>query len=205
MDYTQLASEESIKKTLKALAERNVEAIVVANKEEALTKVKELVPAGVSVMNGASVTLEEIGFVEYLKSGTHPWNNLHASILAEKDPAKQAGLRKEAALSDYYLGSVHALSEGGEFIIASNTGSQLPHIVFTSPNLVFVVGAQKIVPDLPEAFNRLEKHVIPLEEVHMQQLYRAHTFPSKVVIFNRENPASGRKVRMILVKEKLGF
>jgi hypothetical protein len=114
-------------------------------------------------------------------------------------------LRKQAVLSDYYLGSVHALAETGEFIIASNSGSQLPHIVFTSPNLIFVVGTQKIVPTLADAMKRLEEHVIPLEDKHMMVAYGAHTMDSKIVIFKHENPMMGRKVRMILVNEKLGF
>ena len=156
-------------------------------------------------MNGSSVTLEQIGFVDYLKSGTHPWNNLHTGILAEKDPAKQGELRKQAVLSDYYLGSVHALSETGEFIIASNSGSQLPHIVFTSPNIIFVVSTQKIVPSLADGIKRLEEYVVPLEDKHMQELYGVGTAISKMVIFKREKPGSGRTVKMILVEEKLGF
>jgi len=131
MTYNQLATAESIQKTIAALAEHNVEGLSVASGAAALAKIKELIPAGASVMNGASVTLEQIGFVDYLKSGEHGWNNLHANIVAETDKAKQAQLRKESALSDYYLGSVHGLSETGEFVIASNTGSQLPHVVFT--------------------------------------------------------------------------
>lgn len=187
------------------LGKIGVEGIYVETGAEALAKIKELIPAGASVMNGASVTLEQIGFVELLKSGQHNWNNLHAQILAETDKAKQGSLRKQATLSDYYLGSIHALTQDGPFIIASNTGSQLPHIVFTSPNLIFVVSTKKIVANLDEAMKRLHEHVIPLEEKHMQDLYGVHTFPSKIVIFNRENPMMGRKVHMILVNEDLGF
>ncbi|MDA1168819.1 MAG: lactate utilization protein [bacterium] len=205
MQYSTLATKESISKTVAGLKKHNVEAIVVANKDEALAKIKELIPSEASVMNGSSVTLEQIGFVDYLKSGTHPWNNLHANILAEKEPAKQSLLRKQAVLSDYYLGSVHALTETGEFIIASNSGSQLPHIVFTSPNLIFVVSTKKIVPTLTDALKRLEEHVVPLEDVHMQELYGVNTAVSKIVIFNREKPGSGRTVNIILVEEDLGF
>jgi len=205
MEYNKLASQETIDATVAALQERNVEAIVVATKEDAFTKIKELIPNGASVMNGASVTLEQIGFVDYLKSDTHSWNNLHKGILAETDKTKQAALRKQAELSDYYLGSVHAIAATGEMVIASNSGSQLPHIVFTSPKIIFVAGAQKIVPTLTDAMDRLTNYVVPLEDVHMQQLYNAHTYPSKIVIFNRESPTSGRKVRMILVREILGF
>jgi len=56
---------------------------------------------------------------------------------------------------------VHALTEEGEFIVALNTGSQLPHIVFSSLNLILVVGTQKLVPDMENAMKRLENYVVP--------------------------------------------
>ena len=205
MNYDTLASDESVAKTIAALKEKNIEAMVVRTKDEALEAAKALIPEGATVMNGASVTLEQIGFVEYLKAGKHGWNNLHDAIVKETDKAVQSQLRRQALLSEYYLGSVHALAETGQFIVASNTGSQLSHIVFSSKNLIFVVSTKKIVPGVTDMYERLEKHVIPLEEVHMQQKYGASTYPSKVVLVNRENPNMGRKVHMILVKEDLGF
>ena len=205
MDYTALASKENVDRTVLALTANHVEAVVVKNGAETLEKIKSFIPQGASIMNGSSVTLEQVGFVDYLKSGTHGWNNLHEGIVAEKDPAKQSALRKQAVLSDYYLGSVHALTEDGEFIIASNTGSQLPHVVFTSPNLIFVVSTKKIVPTLAEAMKRLEDYIIPLEEKHMLEKYGVGTAANKIVVFKGENPKLGRKVRMILVEESLGF
>ncbi len=173
----------TLERVTAALSGNGVEAIVVESGIQALEKIKELIPAGATVMNGASITLEQIGFVEYLKSGNHGWKNLHAAIVAEQDPTKQAALRKQTTLSDYYLGSVHALSETGEFVIGSNSGSQLPHIVFSSPNLIFVVGIQKIVPTLSEAMKRLEEYVVPLENKHMQEKYGVNTMLAKIVIF----------------------
>jgi len=205
MDYTTLASDEQIAKTVAALTEHGLTTTVVENGAAALAKIKEMIPAGASVMNGASRTLEQIGFVDFLKSGTHGWNNLHEAILAEKDPAKQAQLRKQAVLSDYYLGSVHALTETGEFVVASNSGSQLPHIIFTSRNVILVVSTQKIVPALKEAFDRLEKQVVPLEDQRMRERHGVGTAISKLLVFKRESKFGGRNVQMILVKEKLGF
>lgn len=205
MNYEKLASQEITKKVIEALAKRNVEAVAVENASEALVKIKELIPKSASVMNGASVTLEQIGFMDYLKAGEHGWNNLHAGIVAEKDPAKQGLLRKHALLSDYYLGSVHALAATGEFIVASNTGSQLPHLAFSSPNLILVVSTKKIVPTLPDAMNRLIEHVVPLEDVQMKRKYGVGTSVNKIFTFHNENPMMGRKIRMILVNEDLGF
>ncbi len=205
MIYDEIPNDDSIKKTVDALRANGIEPFAVKNGAEALAKIKELIPAGASVMNGASCTLEQIGFVEYLKSGNHGWNNLHESIITEKDRAKQMILRKQATLSDYYLGSVHALAQTGEFLVASNTGSQLPHIVFTSPNLIFVVSTKKIVPTLADGMKRLEEYVVPLEDKNIMAKYNIHTTLSKIVIFKRENPMMGRKVRLILVNEDLGF
>jgi hypothetical protein len=205
MDYTKLASEESLAKTVEGLKSKGYDPIVVGNKEEALAKVKELIPVGVSVMNGSSVTLEQIGFVDYLKAGQHGWNNLHAGILAENDPTKRAELRMQSSLSEYYLGSVHAMIENGEFIVASNTASQLPHVVYTSKNLIFALSTKKIVPNLNEAMNRLEKHIIPLEDEHMKGLYGSGTVLNKIVIFKGESPHNKRKIHFVLVKEDLGF
>lgn len=156
-------------------------------------------------MNGSSVTLEQIGYVEYLSEGKHGWQDLHALVNAENDKQKRAQLRRESVLSEYYLGSVHALSETGDFVIASNTGSQLPHVVYTSSNLIFVVSTKKIVPTLEDALKRLEDHVVPLENEHMLELYNMPTALNKIVIFRGESAMIGRKVTFLLIEEDLGF
>ncbi|MBI4157529.1 lactate utilization protein [Candidatus Woesebacteria bacterium] len=204
-DFGQLATETQIQNTLEALKKNGVEGIVVNTGSKALKRIKELIPEGASVMNGSSVTLETIGFVDYLKSGSHSWNNLHGAIVKETEREKQKEARRESLTSDYYLGSVHALTEEGEFLVASNTGSQLPHIAFSSPNVILVVGSQKIVPTLEDAMARLKDYVVPLEDKHMRQKYGVGTNLSKILIFRKEVPMNQRTIRMVLVKEKLGF
>lgn len=203
--YSKPAVNARLVKAVAELEAKGIETYIVSNAREALVKIKKLIPKNASVMNGSSKTLEEIGFVDYLKSGRHGWNNLHEAIVNESDPKEKSRLRKEAVLADYYLGSVHALTENGDFIVASNTGSQLPHIVYTSPNLIFVVGAQKIVGDLEGAMRRLDEYVVPLEDENMNQKYGMGTKLNKIVIFRGESEFTGRKIRMILVREKLGF
>jgi hypothetical protein len=205
MEYNTLASKEAVEKTVAALKERNFEPIILETKKQALEKIKELIPAGASVMNGASTTLDQIGFVGHLKSGDHDWHNLHEAILSEKDPKEQAKLRRMSVVSDFYLGSVHALSQTGEMVIASNTGSQLPHLVYTSPNIILVVSTKKITPSLESALERLRVHVLPLEDERIQKQYGIHTTHAKTLILHKENPSMGRKVHVLLVSEDLGF
>ena len=205
MEFNTLASQEDVDKAVAAMAPRGFKAVVVKSGADALEEIKKHIPAGASVMNGASVTLEQIGFVEYLKSGTHGWNNLHQGVLEEKDPVKQAELRRHSVVSGYYLGSAHALSQTGEILIASNTGSQLPHLAYTSPNLILVISTKKITPTLSDAMERLEKHVIPLEDVHMQQKYGVGTAHNKTLILHAESSMTKRNVVVLLVQEDLGF
>lgn len=203
--WDRLANEASVKTTMSALKRKGYEAFLVPTGKEALSKIKNLVPKGASVMNGSSTTLKEIGYIDYLKSEKHGWRNLHGEILGEKDQVKQKELKKLAFTSDYYLGSVHALIENGEFVVASNTASQLPHVTHTSPNLIFVVSTKKIVPDFESAMKRLNEHVVPLEDKRMMDLYGTGTMLNKILIFKGESPFVGRKIIFILVNERLGF
>ena len=205
MDYNNLASVEVIEKTINSLKKRGFLPEVIETREAALMRIKELIPGGATVMNGSSRTLEEIGFIEHLKTNNHGWKNLHADILALSDTTEQQKMREQAFFSEFYLGSVHALTESGELLIASNSGSQLPHLVSTSANLILVVGAQKIVPTVDEAFKRLDEQVIPLEEKRMRAAQGVGTYPSKVLLLNREPDFMGRKVHLLIVNEILGY
>ena len=200
-----MSSEESIIKTQEALRTRGMDAVIVNTQAEALSKIKELIPSGASVNNGSSRTLEQIGYIDYLKTKTHGWNNLHAGIIEEQDEVKKVKLRNEALFSDYYLGSAHAIAETGEIVVASASGSQLPHLVFTSPNLILVVGAQKIVSNYEDAMKRVREFVVPLEDARMKEVGMGGTILSKILTIEHEPKFMGRTVTVILVKEPLGF
>ena len=204
-NYETLASAKSINTVEKALASNGFLPETVETGAEALARIKELIPKGVSVMNGSSRTLEEIGFIDYLTNGEHGWNNLHDGILAEKDPAKQMELRKYSVVSDFYLGSVHAIAETGELVVASASGSQFPHLAFTSPNLILVVGTHKIVATLADAHKRIAEYVFLLEDERIKSMGYPGSLLGKEIILHKEHPMMGRKVHVILVNQKLGF
>jgi len=202
--YNELASDERVNTAEKALKENGFLTKVFETKEAVFNRIKELIPSDATLMNGSSRTLEEIGFVDYLKKGEHGWRNLHEEILVEKDGTKQQELRKYSVVSDFYLGSVHAVSETGELVIASASGSQLAHLVYTSQNVILVVGTQKIAATLEDARNRVTAYVFPLEDERMKSVgYPGSTF-GKELIFYKELQM-GRKVYVFFVKEKLGF
>ncbi len=194
----------NIEKTIKSLEEKGYEVSLVKSGSEALKEIVKTIPEGSSVTNGSSVTLEQIGYIDLVENEKQNWLDLGTKIRKEEDQEKRAKMRKDSSISDYYVGSVHALIENGDYLVASNTGSQLPHIVFTS-NLIFVISTKKIVSNLSEAMQRLTEIVVPLEDEHMKKLYGTGTMLNKIVVSKGEAPMIGRKVKFILVEEDLGF
>jgi LUD domain len=197
-----LATPESVQRAVEALRENGFKAEVVADRKAALEKVQSLIPEGARVMTGGSKTLDEIGFTRLLASGSHPWVNLKGRLLSEPDAAKQVELRKQAIYADYFLGSVHAVTEAGQLVAGSATGSQIAGYAYGGENLILVAGTQKVTPDLGEALRRLREHSVPLEDKRMKELGAPGTLLSKILIYEKERR---RNVHVILVNEKLGF
>jgi hypothetical protein len=202
--WAELASEVTVRRTMEGLKGRGVRVEFLQNRDEALKRLIGFIPPGAELTTGASTTLEEMGFVDLLKSGNHPWNNLKAKIVAEKDPLKQAELRKKSVTAEYFLGSIHAIAQSGEIIVASNTGSQLAPYAYSSKNVVWVVGVQKIVHNVEEGMRRVREYCLPLEDQRMKRAGFEGSSIGKILIFEREN-LPFRKLTLFFVNEKLGF
>ncbi len=204
MNYTTLATPEIIKKVTDACAGRNITVHVVDTKADALETIKKLIPSGSDVMSGGSTTLNQIGYIDYVKDGAHEWNNVKEKILAETDPIKQNELRQRSVLAPYFLGSVHAITEDGQAVVVSGSGSQIPSYAFTSDNVIWVAGTQKIVPTLADAFKRVTDFVLPLEDARMKE---AMGFGSSIAMWwiFEKSVLPHRKFHLILVNEVLGY
>lgn len=203
MNYDAIPSKEIITKTIKSVKDRGINVELVNNKEDALKRLKELIPANSEIMTGGSTTLEQIGFINLLKSKKHSWINLKDQLFAEKDEKKQAELRKKSITADYFIGSVHAIAQTGEILIASATGSQLPSYAYSSDNVIWIAGAHKIVKNLDEGLKRICEYTYPLEDKRMKRSGYSGSTIGKILIFERE--IMPRKITLILVNEKLGF
>lgn len=202
--YDQIPSREVIDRTMDAVQRRGVDVEFVETKSDALRRLVDLIPAGAEVMRGGSNTLEEIGFGAFLRDGRKELRDLKKAIQAQDDREKRAELRRKSVTADYFLGSVHAVAETGEILTASASGSQLPAYAYSAKHIIWVVGAQKIVPDVDTAFKRIRDYALKLEDEKMKKLGYPGSTIGKILLFEREtNPA--RQVRLILVNERLGF
>jgi hypothetical protein len=200
--FAKLASDEQITRATRALEANGIQVLIAKNGEEAKRLFFELVPDGSEIFLGASVTLEKLGITaEVDKSGR--FDALRPKMFAMNRETQGREIRKLVGGPDFAAGSVHAVTEDGQVMIASNTGSQLGPYATSAGSVIWVVGAQKIVKDLNEGFKRIQEYSVPLEEEHMQQLYKMSTNLNKVLIINRE--IRPNRITMIIVKEELGF
>jgi len=203
MDWNRIPDEATIQKTMEGLKKRNFNPLIVDDRTAALAKLKELIPPGADIMEGASTTLEEIGFIAYLMSGQQPWQNWKDRIFAEKDREKQAKLRRESTMAGYFLGSVQAITEDGIVLGVDATGSRQGGYVFSAAHVIWVSGVNKLVVDVDAAFRRVNEHCFPLEDARQKKTGNpAGTVIGKTVLY--ENEAPGR-ITTILIREKLGF
>ncbi len=203
VDWNRMPDQGAIERTMNGMRARNFNPVLVENRGEALSKLRQMIPDGAEVMTGSSTTLSEIGFTDLLKEGNHPWKAWKDRILAEKDPAKQADMRRASTTAEYFLGSVQAITESGQVLGVDATGSRQGGYVFSARHVIWVAGVNKLVTDLVLAFLRLHQHIVPLEDARMKKIGAPGTSIGKMVVYERE--AVPDRVSTILVKEKLGF
>ena len=200
--FSEIASNEQIQRTTQALEANGIKTLIAENAEDAKRLFFELVPEGSEVFLGSSVTLETLGIQSEVDTSGR-FDALRPRMFAMNRETQGREIRKLVGAPDYAAGSVHAVTEDGHVLIASNSGSQLGAYSTSAGKVIWVVGAQKLVKDLNEGMKRIEEYVVPLEEEHMQTLYKVSTAISKLLIINREIRPG--RITMIIVKEKIGF
>jgi len=201
-EFAELATDEQIERTARSLEANGIHTLIAENGAEAKRLFFELIPDEAEVFLGSSVTLEKLGIKDEIDQSGR-FDALRPKMFAMNRETQGREIRKLGGAPDYAAGSVHAVTEDGQVLIASNTGSQLGPYAAGAGKIIWVVGAQKIVKDLNEGLRRIAEYCYPLEEMHMQELYKMSTGVSKVLIVNRE--IRPNRITMIIVKEKLGF
>lgn len=200
--FAKPASDEQIARTVRALESNGIQVLIAENSQEAKRLFFGLVPEGSEVFLGASVTLETLGIKDEIDNSGR-YDALRPKMFAMNRETQAREMRKLGGAPDFAAGSVHAVTEDGQVLIASKTGSQLGPYASGAGKVIWVVGTQKLVKDLSQGLRRIAEYCVPLEEKHMQQLYGVGTSPNKILIVNREIRPG--RITMILVKEELGF
>lgn len=203
MNYKKAPSESIINKTVESLNRRGFNAIVVSTKDEAREAALSMIAEGSEVMTMTSKTLEEVGIAEAINSGSK-YVSLKNKLMSMDRTKESREMQEIGAAPAVAVGSVHGVTEDGQIIIASATGSQLPAYAYGADKVIWVVGAQKISKTLDTAMQRLNEYVLPLESERARIAYGVEgSNVSKLLIMNNE--FTPNRIHVILVKESLGF
>ncbi len=143
------------------LGRRGIDLAYCADGASAVAYLLSRIPAGATVMNGGSTTLEQIGFLDALKDGPYDW--LRPQVKAVNDPEERTRARRRATIADYFVGGINAITEAGEIVNADGSGNRISAYAFGAGKLFLVAGVNKIVPDIAAAFERL-RNVAAVEE-----------------------------------------
>jgi hypothetical protein len=199
--FTTLPDDEALEATVVALEEHGFGVEVVDDLDAARQAATARIPEGASVMTNTSVTLQEAGIADAINGdGTY---DSARNKLNELDYATQLPEMKAiGGQPDFALGSVHAVTHDGVLVIASASGSQLASYAWGAANVIFVVGAQKVVPDLETARQRIFEHSLPLEDARAYAAYGMNSYVGKILEIHQENPG---RIHVVLVRQAVGF
>jgi hypothetical protein len=189
--FTTLPDDQTLAATVVALEEHgfSVEAVLAR------------IPEGSSVMTNTSVTLAETGIADAINDGDR-YASARNRMMALDFATQAQEMKVIGGQPDYALGSVHAVTRDGTLVIASASGSQLASYAWGAANVIFVVGAQKLVPTLEEAHRRIYQHSLKLEDARAVAAYGQNSFVGKVLEIHQELPG---RIHIVLIRQQVGF
>src|SRR5437763_738280 len=124
MNYKKLASKDIVEKTIKALEANGISAEYVQTGKEAKAKVIEMIPLSAEIMDMTSRTLDSLGIPKEIQE-SGKYNSVKKKLMSLDRKTQALEMQKLGAAPEWTVGSVHAVTQDGKVLIASNTGSQL--------------------------------------------------------------------------------
>ena len=199
--FTVLPNDQTLAATVVALEEHGFSVDVVDDFDTARKTVLARIPRGSSVMTNTSVTLQETGIAEAINDGG-PYDSARNKMLALDFATQAQDMKAIGGQPDYALGSVHAVTRDGTLVIASASGSQLASYAWGAANVIFVVGAQKLVPTLQAAHERIYQHSLKLEDARAYAAYGQNSSVGKILEIHQELPG---RIHIVLIRQVVGF
>jgi len=141
---------ETVKKNLEA---NGFTVSVFATGEEAAAYLNREID-GVTVGMSGSVTMGQLGLKESLSTHNVLYNHGFT-------PCDSGQVQQLAAVADVYLLSANGLAETGELVNIDGTGNRVASSLYGHRKVYFVIGKNKLAPDLHSALNRARNIAAP--------------------------------------------
>ena len=200
VEFVKPASEATLEALAERLRARNFEVVILDDGAAATAEVLARVPEGSQVHTGKSKTLEDIGiFQEFMENEKYDFIRRRTLKMDRKTQLDE--MRKAGAAPDIMVNSAHAVTEAGQIVMTSATGSQIGPIAYGAGKLILVIGSQKVVPDLDTAFRRIEDYVIPYEEDRLNVAHGVARMNRTLILEGDHTPG---RTTIILVRQPIG-
>ena len=202
-----------------ALLKNGMAAIWAADGAKALEGAVALIQPGDRIGVGGSVTLEEIGLMELLRSGHVGQVTFTLYDQYRKDlPREEAlSLRHKSLESDLFFSGANAITLGGELVNMDGYGNRVAGLAFGPGRICVIAGMNKIVADIPAALARIKTIAAPRNCRRLNRLTPCHETgrcndavcqaPERICnVYSviRRQPG-GNRITVILVGEALGY
>jgi hypothetical protein len=200
-DFKAPASDAKLDELAANLRARNFGVVVVQTGAEAKSEVLRRIPDGARIHSGKSKTLEDIGLFDTLM-GSDEYDFVRKQTMKLDRITQRREMVKLGATPDLMINSVQAVTQAGQLVVVSASGSQIGAISTGAERLILVVGSQKIVPNLDAAFQRVQEHVLPYEDARLVEMLGIHTAWTRTLILEREFTPG--RTTVILVRDPVG-
>ena len=148
-----------------------MQAAYVETVEEAIERIKNMLPEGATVSHGGSMTLVESGISEFLHKN---YTFIDRGEVGCQTP-------------DCYFSSANAITENGVIYNVDGNSNRVSALLYGSEKVIIVVGVNKLVKDLAEAVYRVKTVAAPKNCVRLHKnTYCAKN--GKCVSLNLEHP-----------------
>ena len=145
----------SFDKVKQNLEKKGYKVTVCDTKEDAAEYIDKLLD-GKSVGFGGSVTVEQMGLYDKLKSHNEVYS--HAKVPEGKTKAE---IRTLANAAEVYISSANGLSEEGEIVNIDGACNRISSICYGHEKVIFVIGKNKLASTYDEALFRARNIAAP--------------------------------------------
>jgi L-lactate utilization protein LutB len=202
-----------------ALQKNGMAAIWAPSRKTALESAIELIQAGDRIGVGGSVTLDEIGLMETLRSGRAGRKKFIFYDQYRVNASRNAALalRHKSLEADLFFSGTNAITKAGELVNMDGYGNRVAALSFGPTRVCVVAGINKIVSDVDAALDRIKTIAAPLNCLRLNRLTPCHKTgrcddarcraPERIcnILSVIRRQPGGNRITVILVGEKLGY
>ncbi len=204
--------DERIQRTMDNLRLNRMKPYFAENREKLYDIIRELVKDDKLITSGGSMSLKESGVIDLLM------NEFGAAYLDRskgRNSDEVGEIMRKAFVSDTFFASSNAITEDGELYNVDGNGNRVSAMIFGPRQVIIVAGVNKIVKNLAEARERVEKIAAPKNTVRLScdtpcaktgECMHCHS-PARICCsyLTLAHQRVPDRIKVIIVNENLGY